>query len=802
MPAPLTTAAAARVATATILLLTSYNVGARAVRDALFLSTFDARLLPAMTAIGAVASLVVALLGAERVRRLGPSVVAPPALLASAVALLGVWGLSFYWRAAAAVLLYLHIAALGGLLFSLFWSVLNERLDPHAIRRHVGRIGIGASIGGLLGGGVVFAAASVMPASALLPLLAAAHAAAALLLRRLGADMRRSGLERAAAEGRAPAWAALSALRDAPMLRDLAWLVGACATASALLDFLFKMGMQGAIPEESGLIRAFALFHGVGALATVLAQSLLLRVSLDRAGVGRTVATLPGALAGGAVFSLFAPGVGAYATTWLLENILRGSFFRSGYEMLFTPLPPAIKRGGKALVDIGASRLGDIAGAGIVAACLALFASRAHFVVLIAIAALGVAGVAAAVRLDREYRTALALGLRSRAAEAELPPGDEDPYTRTMVLDTVTLRRVREVAGLAAVAPAAGVAGSAHEGAPPLASASALTPRPSFPPAAPPGSAPPSYAPPSIAPPPAGPPVDPLSLTQMLPRFTAADLAELAARGEFEALRTPDIERVRDALSARTFSAAAMPLVIHWLADDRVAVEAAAAIRRVLADHASLLAAALRDPALPLTARRRLPRLLRASADGAIARALLDSLFDERFDVRTAAARALARARVERPGAPVDRERIFAAVESEIAAGRPFWESKNAFHDPMADDADDTAAHGLDSFVRERSGRALEHVFTLLSLVLEREPLRLAYQALTTEDETLRGYALEYLEIELPPRVRDRLRPFLGIPGAPASRARSREEALADLARQNQTVRIRLDEIRKRLADS
>jgi hypothetical protein len=64
----------------------------------------------------------------------------------------------------------------------------------------------------------------------------------------------------------------------------------------------------------------------------------------------------------------------------------------------------------------------------------------------------------------------------------------------------------------------------------------------------------------------------------------------------------------------------------------------------------------------------------------------------------------------------------------------------------------------MDDAERERpqtpSERGLGHVFTLLSLVVEREPLQIAHRALVGGDAGLRGTALEYLENVLPEDVR------------------------------------------------
>ena len=108
------------------------------------------------------------------------------------------------------------------------------------------------------------------------------------------------------------------------------------------------------------------------------------------------------------------------------------------------------------------------------------------------------------------------------------------------------------------------------------------------------------------------------------------------------------------------------------------------------------------------------------------------------------------------------REKVIEAIQFEVAKKRP---------DEI-----------LDLVVIDRRDRSLEHVFTLLSLLLEREPLRAAFQALHHEDVRHRGTALEYLATVLPIEVRDAVWPFLG-DTTPLPRAPGAKEVLADLVR-------------------
>jgi hypothetical protein len=93
----------------------------------------------------------------------------------------------------------------------------------------------------------------------------------------------------------------------------------------------------------------------------------------------------------------------------------------------------------------------------------------------------------------------------------------------------------------------------------------------------------------------------------------------------------------------------------------------------------------------------------------------------------------------------------------------------------------------------------MAHVFTLLSLVLRRDPLQIAFRGLHVDDPLLRGTALEYLESVLPPTVRARLWPFLEDTGSRTGRTRrSREEIVADLVRSNESIMINLAELERR----
>ena len=138
---------------------------------------------------------------------------------------------------------------------------------------------------------------------------------------------------------------------------------------------------------------------------------------------------------------------------------------------------------------------------------------------------------------------------------------------------------------------------------------------------------------------------------------------------------------------------------------------------------------------------------------------------------------------------------IYAVVLRELAVGRPVWESHR-----LLDRLDDTGDRSIeDEFIKERANQGLAHVFTLLSLVQPAEPLQIAYRGLLTEDEDLRGTALDYLQETLPPLVRTRLWPFLEDRRPTNRAAKDRDEIMGDLIRSHASIRLNLEELRRRI---
>src|SRR5262249_45359689 len=238
-----------------------------------------------------------------------------------------------------------------------------------------------------------------------------------------------------------------------------------------------------------------------------------------------------------------------------------------------------------------------------------------------------------------------------------------------------------------------------------------------------------------------------------------------------------------------------IPDIVALLAWDGVAVEAADALGRVAEERLGQLIDALIDPNQDFAIRRRLARVFAGCGSQRAADGLILGLEDARFEVRFHCARSLVAIAGNNPVVHVDREVIFKIVQRETMVGRPIWESNRLL--TLLDDHDEHMF--VDEFVKDRANRSLAHVFTLLSLALPPEPVRIAFRGLHTDDPKLRGTALEYLEGVLPPRIREQLWPFLeDRRPAAAGPTRPRDEILADLLRSNESIMINLEELQRR----
>ena len=123
---------------------------------------------------------------------------------------------------------------------------------------------------------------------------------------------------------------------------------------------------------------------------------------------------------------------------------MRGSLFRSAYELFYTAVAPGDKRAVKSLIDVGADRAGDAVGSAGVSLMLVVSPGR-HGPMLALACSMSIIALLLAMRLRRGYLKALETSLVERAIELD-PSMVEDSATRSVLMRSVEMRiRVSQI---------------------------------------------------------------------------------------------------------------------------------------------------------------------------------------------------------------------------------------------------------------------------------------------------------------------------------------------------------------------
>src|SRR5262245_34460125 len=548
--------------------VTAQFVAGKASRDALYLNNLDVTTLPGMVVATSILSIGLVVVSSQALRRVQTRVFVPSIFLVSALLLMLEAFLVSSNPTLAARLVYLHISGFGPMLGSGFWLIATERFDPRTAKQRFGQIAGVGTLGGLVGGLMAERVATIFDISAMLPILSVLNLLCAWQARQLAAPLASPPPASSSAHIEVPtdlsAAAAPSGFRvlaQAKYLQNLAAVVLFGTIAAALADYVFKAQAVAAFGRGDNLLRFFAIFYAATSLITFVVQTAGSRLALEKFGLGPTAGTPSLALLVGSLGALFAPGVESIMVARGAESILRGSLFRSGYELFYTPIPNEEKGAAKSLIDVGFDRLGDATGGALIRLALMAMPATPATPSAVYSALLGSAIICSAValgaasRLSRDYVKTLERGLRRRAVELDVG-NITDKTTRTTFFRTLPDFRI--------------LAKTANRTSPDTANT------------------------------PAGMPTTTPQVSRARPTGPRRDNVPLAPDAETQkimTLRSRNADLVRRLLeSDEKLTASLVPHVIPLLAWDPLATDAISALRPVAEDHVGQLVDALVDP--------------------------------------------------------------------------------------------------------------------------------------------------------------------------------------------------------------
>jgi hypothetical protein len=760
----------------TALLLVAQQIAGRATSNTLFVTYYPVEWLPRGMFASACLSAAGVFGFASVLTRFGPARAVPWLFFTNAILFASEGAMAQALPRVSALAVYGHTALFGASLTSAFWSLVSERFDPHSARRIVSRVAGASTLGGVLGGLVVWRIGSHADVTSVPMGLAALNVCAFACIWPMVQKM---------PGGRAPPSSRLEAplsplgmmgsVGRSPYLRLVAWVVLLGAVVQSLLEFSLQANATATFGKGDKLLAFFAVFYTASGIVAFVLQTAAAGRVLDAVGLGGAVSVLPAAVMVSSLARPFLPPLSFAVLVRGVESAVRGSLFKAGYELLYTPLSGAKKRPTKTLIDVGVDRLGSAFGA-LITGAVVLLPAALHDRVLSGLAvAVSVVTFALSRLLRRAYVAALESNLRSgvvrfdqselvdettrRTVAETMDAMDRKRFLQSLLAEVENLRNQQSSSraampaagssdpmGVVAAARSSRPGGSPPAGSQPGGPSSAAGSRPG---ASTSGSRMGGVPRPAATLP---------SLAESLPSDAPPDSIHRAVSD----LRSGDTKRVRRVLSERALSeSVTASLVVDAVAKPDLAADVLRYLRSVVDRIPGQVADAMLDPRRSPAVRRALPRVLGSSSRQAALDALILALEADDFDLRFRAAVAGSRIVVRYPTLRVPRDHVLALVRSEAVRQRT---------DPDVAEAGES---------RRRAG--IEFIFTVLSLVMDREPLRLAYASLVADDAHLRGTAIEYLSAVLPAEVAEDIYPLLGVEAGAVRPARSRGELISEL---------------------
>jgi len=396
-------------------MMIAQQVGSNAGRDGLLLTSYPVTALPYFVAGASLVAIPAAHASGRLLARFGPARMSPVLLALGAALFFLEWAL-LPWPRVASVLLYAHSTVLGTIGISTFWSLMNERFDPHSAKAMIARTAGAATLGGLLGGVGAERVVAIFQRGGLLfglGILGLVATTGALLI---AAGVGTGGRHEAQTAEAPKAW---TELRRIPLLRDLALVTVLAASVAALSDYFLKANAVAQLGKGEPLVRFFGIFYAATGAGAFLLQAGLGRLAISRLGLGGSVASHPAAVGTVGILGFLVP------TPWWavmprgVDMVFRNSVMRAGYELLYTPLPPAAKRSAKSLIDVTGDSAGKAAGSGLILLMTRLGGAHALAAVNVAVVVAAAADFVVARRLRAGYVTELEGGLRRQGPDLE-----------------------------------------------------------------------------------------------------------------------------------------------------------------------------------------------------------------------------------------------------------------------------------------------------------------------------------------------------------------------------------------------
>lgn len=400
------------------LLLSAYLI-LKPVRNSLFLSRFGADQLIFMYMIIAVTAAPIAwLYGWTAARTTLPRLVGGTMLIL--VLNMGV----FYYLITQQYswliyVFYVWVSLFGVFTTSQFWLLANYVFDAREAKRLFPFIGAGAIAGGILGSLLTSQLAELVGTENLLWfcmlfMVSCFGILMAVWRMRQGDDPKKAKRKKKSQD----LSGMLPIILGSRHLKLIALLISVTVIVSTFVDFQFNKVVEEAFDKKDELTAFFGSFFLWLSVISLGLQLLFSSRILRRFGIGAAIMFLPVGLLLGSTAIFIWPVLMSAIAVKISDGAFRYSINKTGMELLYLPVPVAIKGRVKALMDVVGDRLARGVGGGLLYCVNDLLQWPVQWISFIS-AALIATWIGIAVMLKREYSRTFRASLNTRSIDAE-----------------------------------------------------------------------------------------------------------------------------------------------------------------------------------------------------------------------------------------------------------------------------------------------------------------------------------------------------------------------------------------------
>ena len=328
-----------------LLLNTANTTLLSSVKNGLFLSEYPAELIPYAIIAAALLTALTAITFAGVIAGTARRSLAVRLTAVLTASVLACWAL-FRADPRTAFIIYLWISAVQVLVITHAWDYASDLLTGRQAKRLLPLIGMGASVGAILGGAAVAPAAVRWGTEALL------LASVVLLLGALPflwwvPEPQREEDEETVDLGAVHAFVTgaargFRALANEKLLRLLAAGLVALTLTGTLIDLQLKIALQESFTRDR-ITAIYGLMSTAVGIGTLLVQFWASRVLLPKLGVSFAAMLQAGALAFASAGAAVAGGVGALAGLQVLDDVLQHSLQKPVEQVSLLPFPGKVK---------------------------------------------------------------------------------------------------------------------------------------------------------------------------------------------------------------------------------------------------------------------------------------------------------------------------------------------------------------------------------------------------------------------------------------------------------------------------